>query len=240
MPEKDTFYKNRLDLQQKNRGLEHLKGFMLPERCQTLEKVLSYRTRHLCVVAENVYQPLNASALIRSCDVFGIQDFYVIEKNNRFSPDSEVAMGAQKWISTYRYPPQKEKDNTRDCIEQLRKQGYRIVATSPHRDGYEPENFPLEGKAAIFFGTEKEGLSDEVLRQADAFLKIPMYGFTESLNVSVSCAVALSRLIERLHRSPIPWGLSPEEKTELYFEWAAKSVRSSDKILERFFEKEND
>ena len=170
----------------------------------------------------------NTSALIRSCEVFGIQEAHLIEGRFGKRLDKNIAMGAQQWVDIYRYK------DTSDCIAALRRQGYKIIATSPHKNSCLLQNFKLDGKTALFFGTEKEGLSPEVLNAADGYLKIPMVGFTESLNVSVSVALILQQLSAALRESDLPWPLHEHEILEKRLDWTKKSIKSIDKIMDRY------
>ncbi len=212
------------------RKLEYLERFISPQRLERFREILALRTRYITVALEDVYQMHNASAVIRSCDVFGIQDAHLIEARFGRRLDRKIAMGAQKWVDIHRY------DSTDICIEALRKRGYRIVATTPHGDSHAPDQLPLDRPVALFFGTEKEGLSQRVLSQADAAVRIPMVGFTESLNISVAAAILLYDLSDRLRKSDIRWGLSEPEILGKRFDWAFKSVRSAEEILSRFEE----
>lgn len=170
--------------------VQYLSTFITPERLEVFDRILKQRTRYLTVVLEDIYQPQNASAVIRTADCFGIQDLYVIENNNLFTIDKEVALGASKWVDIRRFNT--KGNSTRRAIAYLRKKGYRIVATSPHEGDVNLEDYDLtKGKTALFFGTELSGISDLVRSEADEFLKIPMYGFTESLNISVSAGIIL-------------------------------------------------
>lgn len=170
--------------------IDHFLKCITDERKAIFEELIQKRTKYLTVVLENIYQPLNASAVLRSCDCFGIQDVHVIENYNEFKPDREVAMGASNWLTVNRYD--KNENNTLDCIQSLKNKGYRIVATSPHNSQTDLINYDLsKGKTALVFGAEVEGLSDVVLKNADEHLHIPMYGFTESFNLSVSAAICL-------------------------------------------------
>ncbi len=208
--------------------LEYLQDYLTPRRRRLFEEVLALRTNYLTVATQDVYQLHNTSAVLRSCDVFGIQNIHVIEERFPKRIDNQIAMGAQKWVDVNRYKTAKE------CIAALRKEGYKIVATSPHEKSVTPENFSLDQPAALFFGTEKEGLSEEILSNADETLHIPMVGFTESLNISVSAAIILHVLSERLRKSDLPWQFSEEEKLQLKMEWTKKSIKNSDQIIERF------
>ena len=210
--------------------LEHLKGFLTEKRMARFEKILNERTRHFTIVAEDVYQIHNTSAVMRSCDAFGIQDLHLVEERNGKSIDKEIAMGSQKWVTLHRY-------NSMDtCMETLRAQGYQIVATSPHAEASELHEFDFTKMSALFFGTEKDGLTEEVLTQADAFIKVPMYGFTESLNISVSAAIIMQHLVTKLKLSDIDWHISEEEKLVLELQWAKNTIKAHKKIVARFNE----
>jgi tRNA (guanosine-2'-O-)-methyltransferase len=178
-----------------------------------MQAVLENRTRYITVVMEDIFQPHNASAALRSCDVFGIQDVHLVEAKYNFKPISTIAMGSAKWVDTYKHA------TSTDAIKKLKSNGYTIVATTPHTTSYELPTLPIDGKLALMFGSEQNGLSEEAMSQADMFLKIPMYGFVESFNVSVSVALCLYDIITRLHASEIDWRLSDSEKQNLLLKW---------------------
>ena len=207
--------------------LEYLESFLTEKRKELFKKVISRRTDHFTVATQDVYQLHNTSAVIRSCDVFGVQNVHVVEEVNLKKIDREIAMGAQKWVDINRYT------STENCIANLRKLGYRIIATSPHK-GTMLQDFDISTPAALFFGRETEGLSEEVLEQADEFLQIPMVGFTESLNISVSAAIILQDVTARLRRSEITWQLSEEEQILKRLDWAKKNLKNSAEIISRF------
>lgn len=208
----------------------YLQEFLTPRRKILFEEVVNQRTRHFTVVAEDVYQLHNASAVLRSCEVFGIQDMHVIEKRNDAEVDAEIAMGAQKWVNLSRY------HSTQACMDRLRADGYQIVATTPHEDSTFLHDFDVSKKSALFFGQEKYGLSNEVLEQADSYLKIPMHGFTESLNISVSAAIILQRLVTEMREKSVAWELTEDEKIEIKMQWTKNSIKSVDQIIERYQE----
>lgn len=208
--------------------LQYLEGFITPERKQRFEEILKYRTRYFTVAIEDVFQVHNTSAVIRSCDIFGVQHAHVIEERYGKRLDKNIAMGAQKWVDVHRY------ESTSSCIDKLKAEGYRIVATTPHEPTCDLFDLDIDKPSAFFFGTERDGLSETVLSQADERLRIPMYGFTESLNISVSAAIILQHMTTRLRASDIPWGLSEEERFEKQLDWTKKSVRSVDEVLSRF------
>lgn len=208
--------------------LSYLENFITEERKNRFTEILAQRTNHFTVAIEDVFQMHNTSAVVRSCDVFGVQQAHLIERRYGKRLDAKIAMGAQKWVNTFRY------DDTQSCIDTLREKGYRIVATTPHENAHFLNDFNVSEKSAFFFGTEKSGLSETVLEQADTFLKIPMVGFTESLNISVSVAIILQQLTERLRKSDVKWQLNDDEKTTTRIEWTKKSIRSIDDILKRY------
>lgn len=208
--------------------LNHLESYLTEHRKQRFQKVLAQRTKHFTVATEDVYQLHNTSAVIRSCDVFGIQEVNVIEEVNSKRIDREIAMGAQKWVDLNRY------HSTKSCIEDLRSKGYQIVATSPHAEDCDLIDFDISQKSCFFFGRETEGLSQHVLNEADCFLKIPMVGFTESLNISVSAAIILQHVTSKLRKSEIDWKLTEKEWIEKRFDWVKKTIKNYDSIVERY------
>jgi tRNA (guanosine-2'-O-)-methyltransferase len=211
--------------------LEHLEGYLTEKRKTKFRNVLEQRTKHFTVAVEDVYQLHNTSAVIRSCDVFGIQEVHIIEEINRKRIDREIAMGAQKWVDLNRY------NGVKDCLGHLKSEGYQIVATTPHRDDCLFDDFDISKKSCFFFGRETEGLSQEVLNEADCYLKIPMVGFTESLNISVSAAIILQDVTHRLKKSDINWGLTEKEKLEKRLDWIKKTIKSYDEIVEWYYGK---
>ena len=213
--------------------IDHFLKCITDERKALFEELIQKRTKYLTVVLENIYQPLNASAVLRSCDCFGIQDVHVIENYNEFKPDREVAMGASNWLTVNRYD--KNENNTLDCIQSLKNKGYRIVATSPHNSQTDLINFDLsKGKTALFFGTEVEGLSDVVLENADEHLHIPMYGFTESFNLSVSTAICLYEMRMKMEKENIKWHMTEDEKNQVLLNWLRYSIDRSEIVEEDF------
>jgi len=211
--------------------LEYLESFLTENRRQKFLDVLSRRTKHFTIALEDVYQLHNTSAVMRSCEVFGIQELNVIEERFGKRIDKEIALGAQKWVDINRF------SSMNDCVADLRSKGYKIIATTPHVDSCFLEDFDITQRSAIVFGTEKEGLGEDVLAQADGFMKIPMYGFTESLNISVAAAIVIQNLTTRLRSSNIDWHLTEEEILEKRLDWARKSIKDIERIEARFYEK---
>jgi tRNA (guanosine-2'-O-)-methyltransferase len=214
--------------------IEYLEQFVSEKRRNLFNKVLNERTRHFTVAIEDIYQPHNASAVVRSCEIFGIQDIHIVENKYTFEASNQVAKGAQKWVD-FTYYKKKDTNNTMDCIQKLRSKGYRIIATTPHNDSCMLQDFDIAQKSALFFGVEKEGLSKDVLENADGYLKIPMVGFTESLNISVSAAIILQDLNQKLKNSKVKWPLTGLEKNEKYLDWLEKSIKSIKKIKRHYY-----
>ncbi|RLD45999.1 MAG: TrmH family RNA methyltransferase [Bacteroidetes bacterium] len=219
-------------IENKKKLREYLFGFISDNKRNLFEKNILNRTRHLTVVLENIYQPHNASAVLRSCDIFGIQDVHIIENSNKYKLSEQVAMGSSKWLNMYKYNT--AEDNTIDCFNKLRAKGYKIVATTPHEKDVMLDEMPLEQKTALVFGTELNGLSDVALENADAYVKIPMYGFTESFNISVSAALSMFHLSEKIRKSDIDWQLSEEEIVDIHINWAKGVIKKSDLIVEDY------
>lgn len=212
----------------------YLQGFITPRRQELINKVLDERTRYLTLVLEDVLHSQNANAVIRSCECFGIQDMHVIENKSKFKANRSVVQGSAKWISLQRFN-QKDTNNTKTCFDNLRQKGYAIAATTLRKENHTPiDKIPLDKKLAVCFGCEETGLSDLAHEEADYFINLPMYGFTESFNISVSAALVLQVLSRRLRQSNIDISLREEEKAELRINWFQKSIKNSDLLIKRY------
>ena len=213
--------------------IEHLRQFLSERRLQQFDSKLQHRTRYLTVVLEDLYQPHNASAVLRSCECFGIQDVHIIENQNEYRISPDVALGSYKWLTLNRYNA--ETNNTPAALDSLRKNGYRIVAATPHKKDCNLEDFDLhKGKTALVFGSELNGLSGTALNMADEYLKIPMVGFTESLNISVSAAICIHFLSLKLRQTELFWQLSVSDKQTILLSWLRNSIKKVD-LIERSF-----
>lgn len=226
-----------MDTSLKQELIAYLKEFVTSQRWETLNEVLQQRTRHVTVVLEDIYQSHNASAVLRSCDCFGIQDVHIIENDHDFSLSKGVTIGADQWLSLKKYR-EEEINNTLTCFNDLREQGYKIIATTPHKEDVTIDELSIESKTALVFGAELQGLSETALEQADGFVNIPIYGFSESYNVSVSAALCLYEISQKLRdgNSKIDWQLSENEQIDLQLNWLEKSIRASDQLKEKFLE----
>lgn len=219
--------------QHNNDLYEFLKQFISEQRLAKIEHIVAGRTRYITVAVEDIYQPHNASAVMRSAECFGVQDLHVVENKNQYKPSKEIAKGASKWLTLHHHNGQE--NNTLSCIRELKKQGYRILATTPHEKSHMIGDVDVtKGKIALFFGTELEGISDDVRAEADEFVRIPMYGFTESFNISVSAALCLSELRQKIQESDIRWQLSEDEIAELKLDWVKNSIQRVDMMIEEF------
>jgi tRNA (guanosine-2'-O-)-methyltransferase len=212
--------------------LTYLEGFVTDKRKKLFRNILQDRTRHFTVVLEDIYQQHNASAVIRSCDIFGIQDVHVIENKYKSKVSKNIAKGSQKWLSFHNY--KEDTNNTLECLNSLKSKGYQIIATTPHNNSSILHDFDISKKSAFVFGVEKTGVSDLVINNADGILKIPMVGFTESLNISVAAAIILENLTFKLRNSSVDWKLTNEEQKILYASWIEKTIKNVDEIKERF------
>ena len=207
---------------------------MLTEnRKERFLNVLQNRTKHFTVAVEDLFQFHNTSAVMRSCEVFGIQELNIVEQRFGKNIDKEIAMGAQKWVDINKF------ETINNCIENLKEKGYQIIATTPHNDSCLLHEFDVTKKSAFFFGTEKEGLSEDVMQQADGFLKIPMVGFTESLNISVSAAIIIQDLTNRLRQTDVNWQLSEDEIMEKRLLWAKNTIKDIKRIEQRYYSIDN-
>jgi len=209
---------------------EYLGDYVTENKREKIAAVLAERTRHVTIMLENIYRPHNASACLRSCDCLGVQDVHIVEGENQYRANEDIALGASKWLSLHRY------HQTESALETMKRRGYQIVATTPNENGYGPCNLPLDKPVAILFGTEEEGLSETALKVADSTMKLPMHGFTQSYNISVTVAIVLSRLAERIRESEFDWRLSEAEKNELTLEFYRRIVKRHDLLEEKFWE----
>jgi len=211
---------------------DYFHEYVTPQRRARLAEVLRQRTRRIAVVLEDVRQSHNVSAVLRSCDAFGIQDVHVLEPTESFDPSTKIALGSQQWLTIRREPGEGAVERG---ITTLRNQGYRIVATVPPGAGAVPfEEINLDGPIAVVFGNEKYGITPEMVAAADQLTTIPMHGFVESLNISVAAALLIQSLSSRTRASRNDWALSSAEHEELLFEWTRKSIPAVEFIEQRW------
>lgn len=218
-----------LNHSQKASLVAYLTSFITEERKQRFDEVFAGRSPHLSIVLEEVFQSHNASAVLRSADCFGIQYVHFIQERNRYSISGEVAMGSSQWLSITR------QNNVAETASQLRREGYKLVATCPGKSTSDPFTLDLQSKTALLFGTEKSGLSPELLGLADAFVSIPTYGFTESLNISVAAAILMQILSGRIKNEfPGKFDFTEEESIEIRLQWLKHSIKRPELIIKEF------
>ena len=223
-----TNTENNLTLEEVRERIEYLESFLLESRINTLNNALDMRTEYLTVMTENMFHAQNASAIVRHCEAFGVQNIHTVEELCPFLPTLNIALGTDKWIDIKRHA------TTADAIKDLRNEGYRIIATTPHHQRCTPETFDVKkGKFVLVFGTEKTGVSEEIMAEADEFLQIPMCGMVDSLNVSASAAILIYMLSQRMRLECDDWHLSDEKRTRTLYDWYRYAVRDSEALLER-------
>ncbi len=211
-----------------------LKEYISEERFKKIEMISANRTNHVTIAVENLYQSHNMSAVLRTAECLGIQNVHIIENSFQYQINKEVSMGSDKWLTIHRYNG--KPDNTQACLQHLKQQGYKLVATMPSEKDTMIDDIDISMPTAFVFGTELLGLSQEAITMADEFVKIPMYGFTESYNISVSVALTMMNVCQRLRKSDINWRLSDNEIMALRLEWVKKSIKDVDGILKRYSE----
>jgi len=212
---------------------DHFSQYITDHKKQFIEKVLSERTRHITLVLEDIYQSQNASAVVRTCECLGLQDIHIIEEDSKYSVNKRVLKGSNKWIDLYRYK-MKGFNNTEICFRKLREQGYQILVTDPSPDGVSINEIAIDNKIAVVMGNELHGTSSFAIEHADQKIFIPMHGFTESFNISVSAAICLNTLLTKVRESNVSWQLTEEEKEVLRLQWYRKVIRRSDLIEQEF------
>lgn len=220
------------DLAYKKALTSYLEGFVSERRLGRLKEVLDERTNHLSIVLEDVYQSHNFSAVLRSADIFGVQTINFIENRNKYKISEDVSMGATQWLSLNRY--QKHENNTKACLSELKEKGYKIVATSLHKNSVTMQELDVSKPIALVFGTELTGISTDVEEVADEFIKLPMYGFTESFNISVCAALCMYELSTRIRKEVPNYHLTTTEREDIYIEWLKASVKKHDLIIKEF------
>lgn len=210
--------------------IDYLTTFMTEERVALFRRTLQMRTSYLTILTENTFHPHNAAALLRHCEAFGVQRMHTIETRCQFDPSQNISRGSDRWLSLVRHT------STSEALSALKAEGYRLVATTPHRESCTPETFDVgKGKFALIFGTEHAGISEEAMEAADEYLRIPMCGMVESLNVSASAAILIYQLAQRVREQVAGWQLAEEEQVRLLYDWVHLSVKDAERILERKF-----
>ena len=207
---------------------DYLKQFLTDERLSKIEHFSLESSDFVLPVMEDVYQFRNAAAIVRSVEACGFHHVVALEEENVFNPNLKVTKGAETWVQVEKMP------NNLDSLKEIKSRGYRILAVSPEKNATMLPDYEVKEPIALVFGTELEGVSDEIIDFADETLAIPMFGFTKSFNVSVAAAICMYELKQKLMKSGIDYKLSKEKLLELKIRWAKNSIKSSEQILERF------
>lgn len=207
---------------------EYMKGFLTEERLSKIDRFAEESSDFVLPIMENIYQFRNAAAIIRSVEACGFHKIIALEDENVFNPNAKVARGADNWMQI------EKMERSINSLQQIKDRGYKIVAVSPEKEAVSLPNFDISQPVALIFGTEKEGVSPEMLEFADETLIIPMYGFTESFNVSVAAGICMYTLKQKLIDSGIEYKLSPEKKLAMKTQWAINSARSGEEIAQHF------
>lgn len=207
---------------------DYLQQFLTNERLSKIEHFSKESSDFVLPVMEDVYQFRNAAAIVRSVEACGFHHVVALEEENVFNPNLKVTKGAETWVQVEKMP------NNLDSLKEIKSRGYRILAVSPEKNATMQPDYEVKEPIALVFGTELEGVSDEILDFADETLAIPMFGFTKSFNVSVAAAICMYELKQKLIKSGIEYQLSDEKLLELKIRWAKNSIKSSEQILERF------
>lgn len=221
-----------INKEQQQELLVYLSEYISKHKRNRIEEVLQERTRHVTVVLEDIFKPHNASAVLRTCECYGVQDIHIVEQRNAYDVNRYVTRGSAKWLSLHKYDHPNH-DNIDICFDKLKNQGYKMYATSPIGN-IEPTDIPLNEKVAIVFGTEETGISDYVKENSDGLVNIPMYGFTESFNISVAAAILLEHVIGNLKKSNHKWNLNQDEMHNLKYEWYQSVIKHSEPLIQNY------
>ena len=207
---------------------EHL----TPRKRVLFDEMANNRTRYFTAVLEDIYQAQNTSAILRSAEAWAMQDLHVVENEHSFAHHRRIAKGAKDWLSVHRY--NERTNNSEVCLRNLKSRGYKIAVTALREDSVPLAELDLSSPVAIVLGTELTGASETALKMADQKVIIPMYGFTESLNVSVAAGVIFNFISGEIRKRNLSWQLSAEEKLALKIQWAKKTIYWSDYLVEMF------
>ena len=212
--------------------LEALSGVASDERADRIDEVLNQRLGSIVLCMEELYDPHNGAAVLRTADAMGIQNIHFVSgAKGSFSAEKTVTIGAHKWLSV------EHSDSLMGTLSSLKNAGYISCATSP-RGTVDLGEIDVSRPMALWFGNERDGISNILEEHVDVCAKIPMFGFSESFNLSVSAALCLQELCKRRRQFlNQPGDLSEFVKTSLRALWLAKGVRGAEKIIERYVSK---
>lgn len=211
---------------------EYLKQFLTDERLSKIEFYAQESSDFVLPVMEDIFQFRNAAAIVRSVEACGFHKIVAMESENEFNPNLRVTKGAETWVEVEKMPHQLE------SLKKIKEKGYKILAVSPEKNAIMLPDYDLKEPVALVFGTEKEGVTEEILDFADETVAIPMYGFTKSFNVSVAAAICFYDLKQKLVKSDLDYKLSNEKLWELKVRWAKNSIKSGEEILQKYLKEQ--
>lgn len=207
---------------------QYLQQFLTQERFEKIDFFATQSSDFVLPVMEDVYQFRNAAAIVRSAEACGFHKIIAMEKHNVFQPNLDLTKGADTWVEVEKVPAKLS------SIKEIKNRGYKIVAVSPEKNAVSLPDFEITEPVALTFGTEWKGVSDEILDFADETLSIPMYGFTQSFNVSVAAAICFYELKQKLIKANVSHFLDEEKALRMKIRWAVNSIRSGNEILEKY------
>lgn len=207
---------------------DYLKQFLTEERLNKIEHFSQESSDFVLPVMEDIYQYRNAAAIVRSVEACGFHHVIALEEENVFNPNLKVTKGAETWVQVEKMP------SNLNALLEIKKRGYKILAVSPEKNATLLPDYEVKEPIALVFGTELEGVSNEILDFADETLAIPMYGFTKSFNVSVAAAICMYELKQKLISSDLDYKLSEEKLLRMKIRWSVNSIRSGEEILKKY------
>lgn len=222
-----------LDKRFRDWAISELESSLTEARQEKCRAILDERMSYMSIVLEDIYNPQNSNAVLRTADCFGVQNVHIVETMNVHEERNLVSKGSEKWLSLHRYNTP-DIDNSLVCIKRLKEQGIRIVSAMPHKEGVDIRDFDVKkGPFAIVLGNELYGVSMEMEEFSDEYINIPMYGFTESLNLSVAGALCMHELRNKICREVPDWPLTEDERKNVHLEWIVNSLPSGKAMLKR-------
>ncbi|MGZ5196751.1 MAG: TrmH family RNA methyltransferase [Kaistella sp.] len=207
---------------------DYLKQFLTHDRLTKIEHFAPESSDFVLPVMEDIFQFRNAAAIVRSVEACGFHKIVAMESENEFNPNLRVTKGAETWVEVEKMP------HHLDSLQEIKNRGYKILAVSPEKNATMLPDYELTGPVALVFGTEKEGVTEEILDFADETLAIPMYGFTRSFNVSVAAAICFYELKQKLIKSNLDYKLSEEKLWKMKIRWAKNSINSGEEIYQKY------
>ena len=212
---------------------EILEPMLTAERLARIDSVLAARLTSVVPIVEDTYDPHNAAAAIRTTDAVGLCELHVVEPDARFSASHGVTRGAHKWIDMHRH------HNMTDCVTELRARGFRVYSTAMSAP-LTIDDVPVDRPVAVAFGNEHAGLTPEAVTVCEGAVSVPMFGFVESLNLSVTVALAMTTLAKRRRAHIGAIGDLPEDRrARLRARWIALKIRAATGIVERVLKSGN-